>query len=118
MMGVSWYKVMLRSGGTAKCGSQIQTETPAARTPLTSFPTSIDHGNQMKIMKYFSFALASLLITPLLTAQAKQSADLLITGGTVVAMDAPRSIIENGAVALTGDTIVDVGPRADIEAKY
>jgi len=35
--------------------------------------------------------------------------DLLITGGTVVTMDADRRIIENGYVIVTGDTIVAVG---------
>ncbi len=35
--------------------------------------------------------------------------DLLITGGTVVTMDADRRIIENGYVIIKGDTIVAVG---------
>jgi 5-methylthioadenosine/S-adenosylhomocysteine deaminase len=35
--------------------------------------------------------------------------DLLITGGTVVTMDADRRIIENGYVVIKGDTIVAVG---------
>src|SRR5882672_7106585 len=56
--------------------------------------------------------------TILLHAQSKQHADLLITGGIVVTMDGPRSILDNGAAAITGDLIVAVGPRADIEAKY
>ena len=33
-------------------------------------------------------------------------------------MDGPRHIYDDGAVAVTGDTIVAVGPRAEIEAKY
>ena len=61
---------------------------------------------------------ALLLITLSLHAQTKQPADLLITGGTVVTMDAPRSIIEDGAIAVSGDTIVAVGPSAEIEAKF
>jgi 5-methylthioadenosine/S-adenosylhomocysteine deaminase len=35
--------------------------------------------------------------------------DLLITGGTVVTMDAERRIIENGYVIVKGDTIIAVG---------
>jgi 5-methylthioadenosine/S-adenosylhomocysteine deaminase len=35
--------------------------------------------------------------------------DLLITGGTVVTMDADRRIIENGYVIVKGDTIIAVG---------
>ncbi|MGC0775479.1 MAG: amidohydrolase [Candidatus Acidiferrum sp.] len=44
-------------------------------------------------------------------AQAKPAnfVDLLITGGTVVTMDANRRIIENGYVIVKGDTILAVG---------
>ncbi len=35
--------------------------------------------------------------------------DLLITGGTVVTMDADRRVIENGYVIVKGDTIVAIG---------
>ncbi|MGB0036579.1 MAG: hypothetical protein WBP79_14005, partial [Candidatus Acidiferrales bacterium] len=44
--------------------------------------------------------------------------DLLVTGGTVITMDAQRRVIEDGAVAIRGDAIVAVGPRAEIEATY
>jgi 5-methylthioadenosine/S-adenosylhomocysteine deaminase len=59
-----------------------------------------------------------LLIALFLPAQTKQKADLIITGGMVVTMDGPRSIYDDGAVAVTGDTIVAVGPRSEIEARY
>jgi 5-methylthioadenosine/S-adenosylhomocysteine deaminase len=45
-------------------------------------------------------------------------ADLLVAGGTVVTMDASRTILDDGAVAVKGDTIVAVGPRSELEAKY
>ena len=48
----------------------------------------------------------------------KEKADLLVTGGTVVTMNAGRRILEDGAVAVMGDTIVAIGSRASIEAKY
>lgn len=38
--------------------------------------------------------------------------------GMVVTMDGQRNIYDDGAVAVTGDTIVAVGPRAEIEARY
>jgi 5-methylthioadenosine/S-adenosylhomocysteine deaminase len=44
--------------------------------------------------------------------------DLLVTGGTVVTMDAQRRVIEDGAVAIRGDSIVAVGPRAEIESRF
>jgi 5-methylthioadenosine/S-adenosylhomocysteine deaminase len=44
------------------------------------------------------------------------TADLLITNGTVITMDAGGRIIENGAVAVSGETIAAVGASADIKA--
>src|SRR5260370_24229834 len=48
----------------------------------------------------------------------KERVAMLVTGGTVVTMNAERRIIEDGAVAVDGDAIVAVGSRANIEAKY
>ena len=47
----------------------------------------------------------------------KERADTIFLG-TVVSMDSSRHIFADGAVAVTGDTIVAVGPRLEIEAKY
>src|SRR6204780_4198361 len=52
------------------------------------------------------------------TAFAKDKVDLLVTGGTVVTMDSQRRVIEDGAVAIRGDSIVAVGPRAEIESRF
>src|SRR5258708_22823865 len=54
----------------------------------------------------------------LLYGQTTEHADTIIAGGTVVTMDAQRHIYDNGAVVVTGDTIVAVGPRAELEARY
>jgi 5-methylthioadenosine/S-adenosylhomocysteine deaminase len=43
--------------------------------------------------------------------------DLLISGGTVVTMDAEHRGIEDGGVAIEGDTIVAVGKRTDLESQ-
>src|SRR5437763_5838979 len=54
-----------------------------------------------------------------LSSQAiRQRADLIITGGTVITMDGARTIYDDGALAVRGDSIVAVGPRAEIEARY
>ena len=47
----------------------------------------------------------------------KERADTVVTG-IVVTMDAQRHIYDDGAIVVTGDTIVAVGPRSELEAKY
>jgi 5-methylthioadenosine/S-adenosylhomocysteine deaminase len=59
------------------------------------------------------------LFSAFVTSQTqKETADLLVTGGTVVTMDASRTILDDGAVAVKGDTIVAVGPLTELEGKY
>ena len=48
---------------------------------------------------------------------ARQSAATIVTG-TVVTMDGTRTIYNDGAVAIGGDSILAVGPRAEIETRY
>src|SRR5258708_40010594 len=50
--------------------------------------------------------------------QRRDRAGLVPVGGTVVTMDAERHILEDGAIAVKGDAIVEVGSRTQIEAKY
>jgi 5-methylthioadenosine/S-adenosylhomocysteine deaminase len=53
-----------------------------------------------------------------LSAGAREKADLLVTGGTVVTMDAQRRVIVDGAVAIREDSIVAIGSSAEIEYRY
>jgi len=73
----------------------------------------------MTLRQSVIFSLTIPILCALLTAQThKEKADLLITGGTVVTMDASRAIVEDGAVVVKGDTIVAVGPRSELETRY
>ena len=44
--------------------------------------------------------------------------DLLVTGGTVLTMDANRTIIEDGAVAIRDGKIVAVGPTEELVGRF
>ena len=46
------------------------------------------------------------------------SVDLIWSARYVVSEDAQRRVIEDGAVAILNDRIVDIGTRAEIDAKY
>ncbi|HEV2617790.1 MAG TPA: amidohydrolase [Candidatus Acidoferrales bacterium] len=69
-------------------------------------------------MKRFFLALLFLAITNALAAQSKTRVDLIVTGGTVVTMDAAGHIYNDGAVAVRDDVIVAVGSRESIAARY
>ena len=64
-----------------------------------------------------SVAVGSLFCAALF-GQAKQDVDLIVSSGIVVTMDGTRAIYQDGSVAVRGDSIVAVGPRAEIEARY
>lgn len=48
----------------------------------------------------------------------REPVDILITGGTVITMDSSRRVLEDGAVAISGDRIVAIGRSADLAARY
>ncbi len=47
-----------------------------------------------------------------------QKADILLTNAIVLTMDQQFRIFEHGAVAVLGDSIIDVGSEADLSARY
>jgi 5-methylthioadenosine/S-adenosylhomocysteine deaminase len=49
---------------------------------------------------------------------APKPVDLVVSGGTVVTMDASRRVIDDGAVAILAGRIVAVGKRADITRRF
>lgn len=63
----------------------------------------------------FSFIL---LIFPLIVSAQKKQVDLIVSGGTVVTMDAARAVIENGGVAIKNGEIVAVGTTDEITKNY
>ncbi len=47
-----------------------------------------------------------------------EPADAVWSGKYVIAMDAQRRVIENGAIAIRGDRIVAVGTKAEIDRRF
>lgn len=63
----------------------------------------------------------AILLTPsasLAATQRLKRVDVIVSGGTVVTMDASRRVIEDGAVAVEGGRIVAVGKSGDIARRY
>ena len=61
---------------------------------------------------------ATVLLVMSVTGQSGQPVSLVVTGGTVVTMNASGQVIPEGAVAINGDRIVAVGPADDIARQY
>jgi 5-methylthioadenosine/S-adenosylhomocysteine deaminase len=73
----------------------------------------------MERKRFPLLTLIVLLLSSILLAQGTpESVDLIIRGGTVVTMDAARTILSEGSVAVRGDSIVAVGPQTEIDSKY
>lgn len=65
-----------------------------------------------------SVALASIALFAASTLDAATNVDWILTARHGVTMDANRRVIEDVAVAVRGDRIVAVGPRAAIDKEY
>ena len=52
------------------------------------------------------------------TRVSRQRVDLLVSGGTIVTMNATRELITDGAIAISNGRIVAIGPKAEVERRY
>ena len=74
-------------------------------------------------LKMFVAVVAILWSAPIAAPPAsgqtgQEKVDLIVSGGTIVSMDGKRTIYGDGSIAIRGDSIVAVGPQAEVEAKY
>src|SRR5207248_1670558 len=89
--------------------------------PLISFSITKSGAIHMKstIVCFCTLILGTVTFSPIGSAQShKAKVDLIVAGATVVTMDPTRRILDDGAIAVSGDSIEAVGSRAEIEAKY
>jgi 5-methylthioadenosine/S-adenosylhomocysteine deaminase len=77
---------------------------------------------KMKSQRRIIVAAAAALITLTLSFHSigatPERVDLLIRGGTILTMDSQDRVIENGALAVRGDTIIAVGDSAELSRRY
>jgi 5-methylthioadenosine/S-adenosylhomocysteine deaminase len=59
-----------------------------------------------------------LLIVSAANLSGKDRVDLLVIGGRIVTMDSSRRILEDGAIAVRGQRIIDIGSSKEIAARY
>ncbi len=69
-------------------------------------------------MRRWCSCLLFLALAASACAQAPLQVDAIWSARWVVTMDAQRRVIENGAVAVTGDHIVEVAAKAEIDRRY
>ena len=75
--------------------------------------------NKMRTMRALAIlAVVVVALCAVMFGQAPQNVDLIVSGGIVVTMDGARMILHDGSVAVQGDSIAAVGPRAEIESRY
>jgi 5-methylthioadenosine/S-adenosylhomocysteine deaminase len=63
-------------------------------------------------------AASAVAIATVVAQTGPRRISVLVTGGSVVTVDPSRNIYSPGAVAVDGDTIVGVGPAAEIAARF
>src|SRR5579872_5783040 len=68
--------------------------------------------------KFFLLLSAPAGFAQMPAQSAPAGVDAIWSARWVVTMDAQRRVIENGAVAIAGDHIVDAGPRAEIDRRF
>ena len=63
-------------------------------------------------------ALSMICVAASRLRTSSEPVDLIVDGGTVVTMDPERHVVADAAIAIRGDSIVAVGPRSEMLARF
>ena len=92
------------------------------RATIQNLKQDIGQQMQTKVRRTFLTLLLCVLPIPfagsLWGQRSREKVDLMVSGGVIVTMDGSRAILEDGAIAAKGDSIVAVGPRSELESAY
>src|SRR5437016_8025627 len=77
-----------------------------------------DTYQKMKIAPIALLLLISVAQSVTMAQRRKTVVELIVSGGTVVTMDGPRRVIDNGAIAIKGGRIEAIGRASDIDQRY
>ena len=69
-------------------------------------------------MLRYIFLIIAVSLGHLVSAQDRQAVDLIVYGDYLLTMQEGADVIEKGAVAVRGDTIVAVGSASEIDAAF
>lgn len=78
----------------------------------------VPYNHRMRSRVAFALCALALAAAAALDAQTARAVSLVVTGGTVVTMDAEHRVIQNGAVAIDGTRIAAVGTADEIARRF
>jgi len=90
---------------------------PAKRFPFTNAYRST-------VLNFLRTTIACSVLVTLTLAQSqlaqtpKERVDLMISGGMILTMNGSRTVHDDGAIAIRGDSIVAVAARSELESRY
>ena len=102
---------MLLWGGPPGCEAQRPRPTPSSASSVTPQPDLGVRRGRGRPPYCFYLLLCCV-------ALRAEPADAIYTARYVVTMNAPRDLIDDGAIAIRGQRIAGVGKRADIEKQF
>jgi 5-methylthioadenosine/S-adenosylhomocysteine deaminase len=91
-----------------------------ARTTLARRRPERRAGLALRLVFVACLALSMICVAAsrLAAQPSSQQVDLMVDGGTAVTMDAERHVVADAAIAIRGDSIVAVGPRSEMLARF